>query len=200
MSPISMLLPSNQRRNTQVKHFLALPALTPILVHLFGKTYTWRTNLKPNPHQSQISFPWLTPVSVVTFCFSLFIVAKSNKPFPPENCTLVHQSQFYLRIKCQVPEKKRDMHDTYVLQIFHAESRILIGTATSQTPDDIVFRNLPQRYDDLLLFVRTKDKKSLMSDANIIYAPKSTMRSNGKTFSKEIVCRVSKTLVWWFIS
>lgn len=111
---------------------------------------------------------------ILTFLFSLFVVDKSSKPVPPENCTLVHQSHFFLRIKCQVPEKNREMHDTYVLQVFHADSRILIGTATSQFPDDIVFKNLPKKYDDLLLFVRTKDHKSIMSDASIIYVSKSS--------------------------
>jgi hypothetical protein len=112
-------------------------------------------------------------------------VVKPSKPLPPENCTLVHQSQFYLRIKCQVAEKKRDVRNTYVLQVFHADSRILIGTATSQTPDDIIFKNMPQRCDDLLLFVRTKDAASIMSDANIIYAPKNTqIRTGGKTLER----------------
>ncbi|KYB26261.1 hypothetical protein TcasGA2_TC033687 [Tribolium castaneum] len=103
---------------------------------------------------------------------------KISKPLPPENCTLLHHSRFSLRIRCQVAEPSRD--NTYFLQVFDADSRVLIGTATALSPQDIVFDNMPRRYDDLLIFVRTK-RKAIMSDANIIYVPKNTIRTGAST-------------------
>ncbi|XP_044264135.1 hemicentin-1-like isoform X1 [Tribolium madens] len=103
---------------------------------------------------------------------------KISKPLPPENCTLLHHSRFSLRIRCQVSEQSRD--NTYFLQVFDADSRVLIGTATALIPQDIVFNNMPRRYDDLLIFIRTK-QKTIMSDANIIYVPKNTIKTGAST-------------------
>lgn len=59
------------------------------------------------------------------------------------------------------------------MQVYQAHTRILIGTATSQNPEDITISNLPPDYEELLLFVRTMDSRSITSDANIIYVGKS---------------------------
>lgn len=59
------------------------------------------------------------------------------------------------------------------MQVYQAHTRILIGTATSQNPEDITISNLPPDYEELLLFIRTMDSKSITSDANIIYVGKS---------------------------
>lgn len=67
------------------------------------------------------------------------------------------------------------------MQVYDASSRLLIGTATSQNPEEITIGNLPQEHEDLLLFIRTMDARSITSDANIIYAPAvAKIRTGGK--------------------
>ncbi|KAF7280023.1 hypothetical protein GWI33_006456 [Rhynchophorus ferrugineus] len=57
------------------------------------------------------------------------------------------------------------------MQVYDATTRLLVGTATSQNPEDISISTLPLDRKDLLLFIRTIDEKSIASDACIIYAP-----------------------------
>ncbi|CAH0550162.1 unnamed protein product, partial [Brassicogethes aeneus] len=87
--------------------------------------------------------------------------------------------KYYLRVYCKVSQVQRDFYSTYLMQVYEANSRVLIGTATSQTPEDITISNLPSGYGDLLLFVRTMDSKSITSDANIIYAPAVHFQTGG---------------------
>ncbi|KAJ8948897.1 hypothetical protein NQ314_008335 [Rhamnusium bicolor] len=106
---------------------------------------------------------------------------KLSKPIPPENCTIMHQTRHYIGIKCYVPDQLRDKSNIYLMQVYDASTRLLIGTATSQNPEDISIGNLPQEYEDLLLFIRTMDARSITSDANIIYAPTvAKIRTGGK--------------------
>ncbi|ENN74700.1 hypothetical protein YQE_08817, partial [Dendroctonus ponderosae] len=94
------------------------------------------------------------------------------KPAAPENCTIVRQLSYLIRLRCQVA-KRALFHsgNTYLMQVYEANSRILIGTATSQNPEDITFSDLPIDPHDLLIFVRTIGQSSLTSDAFIMYAP-----------------------------
>ncbi|XP_049821876.1 titin isoform X1 [Aethina tumida] len=98
-------------------------------------------------------------------------VRRPNKPSPPENCTITHQTRYFIKVYCKVAPNKRDASATFLLQVYEANTRVLLGTATSQSPEDITIGNLPNGYGDLLLFIRTMDSKSMTSDANIIYAP-----------------------------
>lgn len=103
-----------------------------------------------------------------------------KKPSPPENCTVIQQTRYYLRVKCQIPEHSQSEANVYLMQVYHAHTRLLIGTATSQNPEDITISNLPSDYQELLLFIRTMDSRSVTSDANIIYVGKS--KFTGKKF------------------
>lgn len=86
-----------------------------------------------------------------------------------------------MSVHCRVPDHLRDKSNVYLMQIYHANSRLLIGTATSQNPEDISINTLPQDYHDLLLFIRTMNSKSVTSDANIIYVPDvGQIRTGGK--------------------
>lgn len=111
--------------------------------------------------------------SVCYYFFSfLLAVSPPKKPPPPENCTVTFQTRYYLRVKCQIPENLTNDANVYLMQVYHAHTRLLIGTATSQDPEDITINNLPQDYQELLLFIRTMDSRSVTSDASIIYVGK----------------------------
>lgn len=94
-----------------------------------------------------------------------------ERPHPPENCTILAHTKYYLQVRCQVADKLIMPSTTYLLQVYDANTRILLGTATSQNPEEITISELPCEHEDLLLFIRTMDAKSTTSDANIIYAP-----------------------------
>ncbi|XP_050508870.1 uncharacterized protein LOC114343069 [Diabrotica virgifera virgifera] len=93
------------------------------------------------------------------------------KPTPPENCTILHQTRFYLQIACQVADPSENPFDTYIMQVYDANTRFLIDTTTSKNPRDITVRNLSEVREDLLLFIRTMDSRSVTSEPNIIYVP-----------------------------
>lgn len=110
-------------------------------------------------------------MNIFFFNYYLPPVNRLIKPHPPENCTIVLQTKYYLQVKCQVLEHLKQSSTTYLLQVYDANTRILLGTATSQNAEEITINNLPSEHEDLLLFIRTMDAKSTTSDANIIYAP-----------------------------
>ncbi|KAJ8957703.1 hypothetical protein NQ318_017598, partial [Aromia moschata] len=97
--------------------------------------------------------------------------AKVTKPLPPENCTVALQTRSLVQVKCQVVDLTSSAQNTYLMQVYDAHTRLLLGTATSQNPEDVTVADLPPDHKDLLLFVRTMDSRSIASDANIIYAP-----------------------------
>ncbi|CAH2012835.1 unnamed protein product [Acanthoscelides obtectus] len=105
----------------------------------------------------------------------------SEKPPPPENCTVLHQTRYYLSVGCHVPDVHRAYSNTYLLQAFDAGTRLLLATATSRNPEEITVSDLPPDYKDLLLFVRTMDGRSVASDANTIYVPAmAELKTGGK--------------------
>ncbi|XP_017775173.1 PREDICTED: uncharacterized protein LOC108561652, partial [Nicrophorus vespilloides] len=107
---------------------------------------------------------------------------KSRKPTPPENCTVSQQTLYYLQIKCRAPERHEgEEFSTFLLQVYDANTRLLLGTATSHTPEAITITTLPRDHDTLLLFVRTMTAKSVISDASIIYAPSAATRTGAGT-------------------
>lgn len=99
-----------------------------------------------------------------------------SKPIPPENCKLYEQTQYYLQIKCQASQIPKNSGWTYLLHVYDANSRVLLGTATSGTPETITISSLPKEHDGLLLFIRTMASKTSVSEATILYAPASNAR------------------------
>lgn len=92
-------------------------------------------------------------------------------PTAPENCTLSFHTAHSVHVSCDVPEHVRMQRPTYLLQVYDAKSRLLLGTATSNTATDLGIDDLPAEPDgdgELLLFVRTMTSKST-SDAAILY-------------------------------
>ncbi|KAL3288902.1 hypothetical protein HHI36_003347, partial [Cryptolaemus montrouzieri] len=95
---------------------------------------------------------------------------ETKKPSPPENCTVTMHTRYSIKVRCQEDTRNKKDYFTYLLQVYDAHTRHIIGTITSQNRDDISYYSLPKDHDDLLLFVRTMDAKSITSDAFIVYA------------------------------
>lgn len=92
-------------------------------------------------------------------------------PTPPENCTVSHHTAHSVQIRCEVPEQIQLENPTYLLQVYDARTRLLLGTATSNSPTNLMINNLPNEPEgdgQLLLFVRTMTSKST-SEATILY-------------------------------
>lgn len=122
-----------------------------------------------------------------SFFFFFFLVqayVKTKNPVPPENCTIINQNRYYLQINCHVRNNQINENNTYLLQVYDANTRLLLGTATSRTPESITITSLPRDHDGLLLFVRTMSKKSITSDAAILYAPSVADLNNLETSGK----------------
>lgn len=112
-----------------------------------------------------------------------------EKPQPPQNCSLINQNRYYLQIFCEPPSFQHSNDDnlTYLLQVYDANTRLLLGTTTSNTPSSITITSLPRDHDSLLLFVRSMTGKSIMSDAAILYAPSVAELANFKATGKESI-------------
>ncbi|XP_045478021.1 uncharacterized protein LOC123683162 isoform X1 [Harmonia axyridis] len=119
--------------------------------------------------------------------------AELKKPNAPENCTVTMHTRYSVRIRCQEQSgSSRKDYFTYVLQVYDAYTRHIIGTTTSQDPDDISYSALPKDHDDLLLFVRTMDARSITSDAFIVYA--SSAVKTGLTASTPVLLQITPLL------
>ncbi|KRT78415.1 hypothetical protein AMK59_7471, partial [Oryctes borbonicus] len=104
---------------------------------------------------------------------------RNRKPLPPENCTISQHTRHFLQVKCRTPAMQEQRHRgdnnnseavTYLLQVYDANTRLLLGAATSHTPEAITITTLANDHGSLLLFVRAMFK-SVTSDATILYAP-----------------------------
>lgn len=98
-----------------------------------------------------------------------------NKPQPPQNCTVTHQTESYISIRCQEPQSNDDPPSTYFLQVYDASTRMLLGTATSDTPE-LIFYSAPKHHSGLQLFVRCMNSKSMTSDAAVLLTPPADLR------------------------
>lgn len=98
-----------------------------------------------------------------------------SKPLPPQNCTIIHQRETYISVRCQEPSYNDDPPSTYFLQVYDATTRMLLGTATSDTPE-LTFYSVPKQHSGLQLFVRCMNSKSITSDASVIITPPTDLR------------------------
>lgn len=73
---------------------------------------------------------------------------------------------------------------TYFLHVYDANTRMLVGTTTSRTPE-LIFNSLPRNHNGLQLFVRTINSQSIASDAAVLFvtAADFSVRSGGKIFT-----------------
>ncbi|XP_017877995.1 nephrin-like isoform X2 [Ceratina calcarata] len=94
------------------------------------------------------------------------------QPPPPENCTIREESWTTVRVSCAESEYIDPRTATYVLQVFDADTRHLLASATSTTPSKLEITNLPAERSDsgLVLSLRIITKHAT-SDATILHSP-----------------------------
>ena len=65
------------------------------------------------------------------------------RPPSPENCTIIEATQTTVKVSCAMSEYVDSKTATYVLQVFDAETRRLLASATSLTPNILEVKDLP---------------------------------------------------------
>ncbi|PSN36432.1 hypothetical protein C0J52_11657 [Blattella germanica] len=87
-------------------------------------------------------------------------------PKPPEKCRILQQTVSSLRVGCT--STVHDLSATYMLQVYDAETRRLVASATSETAAMLEITELPSDCHGLVLSVRTVTAQAT-SDAVSIY-------------------------------
>lgn len=97
---------------------------------------------------------------------------KLAQPPPPENCTIREESRTTVRVSCAESEFIDPRTATYVLQVFDADTRRLLASATSMTPSMLEITDLPaeRSYSGLVLSLRIMTEHT-MSDATVLHSP-----------------------------
>ncbi|XP_011703459.1 PREDICTED: uncharacterized protein LOC105459264 isoform X2 [Wasmannia auropunctata] len=92
------------------------------------------------------------------------------QPPSPENCTIREESRTTVRVSCAESELDFDTNTaTYVLQVFDADTRRLLASATSLTPSMLEVTNLPVERSGLMLSLRIMTEEA-MSDATVLFS------------------------------
>lgn len=99
-------------------------------------------------------------------------VAAGERLAPPENCTIREESRTTVRVSCAESEYIDPRTATYVLQVFDADTRRLLASATSMTPSMLEITDLPaeRSYSGLVLSLRIMTEHA-MSDATVLHSP-----------------------------
>ncbi|KOX75931.1 hypothetical protein WN51_12361 [Melipona quadrifasciata] len=94
------------------------------------------------------------------------------QPPPPENCTIREESRTTVRVSCAESEYIDPRTATYVLQVYDADNRRLLASATSMTPSMLEITDLPaeRSYSGLVLSLRIMTEHA-MSEATVLYSP-----------------------------
>jgi len=101
------------------------------------------------------------------------------QPPSPENCTIREESRTTVRVSCAESEYFDANTATYVLQVFDADTRRLLASATSLTPSMLEVTDLPaeRSQSGLMLSLRIMTAHA-MSDATILHSPHFVQESN----------------------
>ncbi|XP_020281650.1 nephrin-like [Pseudomyrmex gracilis] len=101
------------------------------------------------------------------------------QPPSPENCTIREESRTTVRVSCAESEYFDANTATYVLQVFDANTRRLLASATSLTPSMLEVTNLPteRSQSGLVLSLRIMTAHA-MSDATVIHSPHFVQEGN----------------------
>lgn len=93
------------------------------------------------------------------------------QPPSPENCTIREESRTTVRVSCAESEYFDENTATYVLQVFDADTRRLLASATSLTPSMLEVTNLPaeRSQSGLVLSLRIMTAQA-MSDATVLHS------------------------------
>lgn len=101
------------------------------------------------------------------------------QPPSPENCTIREESRTTVRVSCAESEYFDANTATYVLQVFDADTRRLLASATSLTPSMLEVTNLPaeRSQSGLVLSLRIMTAHA-MSDATVLHSPHFVQEGN----------------------
>jgi len=101
------------------------------------------------------------------------------QPPSPENCTIREESRTTVRVSCAESEYFDANTATYVLQVFDADTRRLLASATSLTPSMLEVTDLPaeRSQSGLVLSLRIMTAHA-MSDATVLHSPHFVQESN----------------------
>ncbi|KAG5312027.1 TUTLB protein, partial [Pseudoatta argentina] len=94
------------------------------------------------------------------------------QPPSPENCTIREESQTTVRVSCAESKLDFDTNTAiYVLQVFDADTRRLLASATSLTPSMLEVTDLPvdRSQSGLMLSLRIMTEQA-MSDATVLFS------------------------------
>lgn len=93
------------------------------------------------------------------------------QPPSPENCTIREESWTTVRVSCAESEYFDENTATYVLQVFDADTRRLLASATSLTPSMLEVTNLPaeRSQSGLVLSLRIMTAQAT-SDATVLHS------------------------------
>lgn len=93
------------------------------------------------------------------------------RPPSPENCTIIEESRSTVRVSCAESDYVDAKSAMYVLQVFDAETRRLLASATSMTPSMLEVTDLPAQRSQsgLVLFLRVMTAHAT-SDATILHS------------------------------
>ena len=91
------------------------------------------------------------------------------RPPSPENCTIVDESRTSVRVSCAESDYVDKKNAIYVLQVFDADTRRLLASATSMNPSLLEVTDLPaeRSQSGLTLFLRIMAAHAT-SDATIL--------------------------------
>ncbi|KAL7306722.1 hypothetical protein TKK_0001391 [Trichogramma kaykai] len=94
---------------------------------------------------------------------------KSHRPPSPENCTIIEESLTTVRVSCVESDYVDTKSAMYVLQVFDAETRRLLASATSMTPNVLEVTDLPAERGNagLTLYLRLMTAHAT-SDATVL--------------------------------
>lgn len=101
------------------------------------------------------------------------------QPPSPENCTIREESRTTVRVSCAESEYFDANTATYVLQVFDADTRRLLASATSLTPSMLEVTDLPaeRSQSGLVLSLRIMTAHA-MSDATVLHSPHFVQEGN----------------------
>ncbi|XP_025989999.1 uncharacterized protein LOC105203674 isoform X4 [Solenopsis invicta] len=96
---------------------------------------------------------------------------KLAQPPSPENCTIREESRTTVRVSCAESEYVDANTAIYVLQVFDADTRHLLASASSLTPRMLEVTNLPadRSHSGLMLSLRIMTEQA-MSDATVLFS------------------------------
>lgn len=104
---------------------------------------------------------------------------KLGRPPSPENCTILEESRTRVKVSCAASDYVDAKSATYVLQVFDAETRRLLASATSLSPSALEVTDMPieRSHAGLVLSLRVMTAHAT-SDATVLHSQHFAQQGN----------------------